>query len=121
MQAGFATRDEVFLAERPDYKATNVITMVGRMDQSLFGDKMPQLRRAYDFLSEFAHPNYSGILGLYSKTVASENRIDFGNAAEKKKDILPSLRVTSGMIWLVENATKDVDDLMPRIREFVPQ
>jgi hypothetical protein len=121
MHAGFATRDDVMLAERPDYKATNIITMVERMDKSLFGDKTPRLRGAYDFLSELAHPNHFGTLGLYSKTVASEYRIEFGNAAEKKENILPNLCITSSMIWLVESAAKDIDRLMPNVCAFVPK
>jgi hypothetical protein len=121
MHAGFATRDDAMLAERPEYKATNIITMVERMDKSLFGDKTPRLRGSYDFLSEFAHPNHFGILGLYSKTVASEYRVEFGNAAEKKHTILPNLRVTTSMIWLVELAAKDIDKLVPQIRTFVPK
>jgi hypothetical protein len=121
MHAGFDTRDAVLLAERPDYKATNITTMIDRLDKSLFKDKTPRFRRSYGFLSEFVHPNYFGILGLYSKTVARGYRIKFGNTAEHKKEILPNLRVTTSMIWLVENASKDIDKLTPEILSFVPK
>jgi hypothetical protein len=76
---------------------------------------------AYSFLSEFVHPNHFGLLGLYSTHFPKEYRIEFGNAAEKKQRILPNLRVTSSMIWLVEIAAKDIDKLMPQIRAFVPK
>jgi hypothetical protein len=121
MHAGFDTRDEVLLAERPDYKATNILTMIDHLDKSLFKDKTPRLRGSYEFLSEFAHPNYFGVLGLYSKMIARKYHIEFGNTAERKKEILPSLRVTTSMIWLMENAAKDIDKLMSEILSFVPR
>lgn len=67
MHAGFDTRDAVLLAERPDYKATNITTMIDRLDKSLFKDKTPRFRRSYGFLSEFVHPNYFGILDCTAK------------------------------------------------------
>ena len=121
MQAGFATRDAVLLAERPDYKATNILTMIERLDKSLFKDKTPRLQSAYDFLSEFAHPNHFGIMGLYSDNFPDEYRVEFGNMSKKKKGILPHVRVTSSMVWLVELAAEDIDELMPRIISFVPK
>jgi len=108
----------VLLAGRPEHKATGVTAKITRMDESLFGEKSPVLRGAYGFLSEFVHPNHFGVLGLYSTHFPEEYRIEFGNIAEKKRDILPNLRVTTGMIWLVEIAAKDIDELMPQIYAF---
>jgi len=50
-----------------------------------------------------------------------EYRVEFGNMSKKKKGILPHVRVTSSMVWLVELAAEDIDELMPRIISFVPK
>jgi hypothetical protein len=118
MHATFSTMNDAHLAERPEYKATRILKLIDIMDESLFGDNAPKLRDAYRFLSEFAHPNFSGTVGLYSNS--DGYRIEFGNTAEKKQYVLPDLLITSGMIWLVEIAAADIDELMPRIRTFVP-
>jgi hypothetical protein len=119
MHATFSTMNDAHLAERPEYKATRILKLIDIMDKSLFGDSAPKLRDAYRFLSEFAHPNFSGTVGLYS--TSDGYRIEFGNTGEKKQYVLPDLLITSGMIWLVEIAAADIDELMPRIRAFVPK
>jgi hypothetical protein len=44
----------------PDFpKAFNVLTMIDHLDK-----KIPGVRGRYDHLSEFAHPNWSGVSGL---------------------------------------------------------
>jgi hypothetical protein len=40
---------------------------------------------------------------------------------EKKRSILPHLRIASAMIWLVEIAASDIDKLTPAIAAFVPK
>jgi hypothetical protein len=121
MNVGFGTRYELFEGEKEEYKAQNILTVIDRMDRSLFGDKTPRLRDAYDFLSEFVHPNHLGILGLYSDDFPKEFRIEFGRTARKKEKILPHLRISLGMILLVENAASDFESLIPAISEFVPK
>lgn len=120
MSAGFATRFEEFMGDDWAYKAKNILTLIDAMDRSLFEDKVPRLRRAYDFLSEFVHPNHLGILGLYSDHLAEEHRIEFGRQGKKKANILSHLRVTLAMVWLVENAASDLEALIPEISAFVP-
>jgi hypothetical protein len=124
MYAGFATRDKGLLGkyeEFKEFKAASVSTMIDRMDKSLFHENTPRFREAYAFLSEFVHPNHLGILGLYSNTFPREYRIEFGNVAEKRKQILPHMRVTLSMVWLVEIAAKDIGKLLSTIVEFVPK
>jgi hypothetical protein len=106
MNVSFADRLGWLKEEGADYKATSVLTMIERLDKSLFEDKIPRLRQTYDFLSEFVHPNHLGILQLYSTTFSSEHRLEYGDVARKKVMILPNLRITLSMIWLVETAVK---------------
>jgi hypothetical protein len=120
MSAGFATRFEDFMGDDWAYKAKNVLTMIDAMDRGLFKDKLPRLRKAYDFLSEFVHPNHLGILGLYSDHLAEKHRIEFGNLGRKRANILSQIRITLAMVWLVENAASDLEALIPEISAFVP-
>jgi hypothetical protein len=115
----FAARHEFFLDMEGAYKAGSILTYIDRMDKSLFHDKKPRLRDTYEFLSEFVHPNHLGILGMYSDDYYDEGRIEFGKTVKKKELLLPNLAVALAMIWLVENAAADIDDLMPRLAEFV--
>jgi hypothetical protein len=48
----------------PDFpKAINIITMIAHLDK-----KFPGIKDGYDQLSEFVHPNWSGVFGLFSMT-----------------------------------------------------
>jgi hypothetical protein len=119
MTVGFG--DRLGWLEDKGYQALNVLTVIDKMDRSVFHDKQPRFRKTYDFLSEFVHPNHLGILGLYCDQYPKEYRIEFGVTVEKKKRMLPHLRIASAMIWLVEIAASDVDKLTPAITEFVPK
>jgi len=44
-------------------QATNVLTLVDRLEK-----EMPGFREVYDELCEYAHPNWSGLAGAFSKT-----------------------------------------------------
>ena len=46
----------------PDFpEAINIMTLIDRMDKTI-----PGVRSGYDQLSEFSHPNWSGVSGLFS-------------------------------------------------------
>lgn len=54
------------------HNAVGVLTMVDRLDKDFSG-----LRKIYDDLSEYAHPNYEGLTSAYSQLKRSEDRIVF--------------------------------------------
>ena len=56
-----ATRDKAFLTEFPDAAATNIITLIDKMERR----KIKGVRAVYDQLSEVCHPNYSGLVGFF--------------------------------------------------------
>jgi hypothetical protein len=122
MNVGFATRVEEFQGEDEEFKALNILTVIERMDRSIFKDKRSRLLSSYEFLSEFVHPNHLGILGLYSDSFVDEYRIEFGRTARKKEHVLSQLRISLGMIWLVEQAASDFEFLvLPEMLKFVPR
>jgi len=48
-----------------EYEALNVLTIIDQLTKKT----IPQLRPMYDLLSEYAHPNYDGMLGVYHRVV----------------------------------------------------
>ena len=51
----------------------NVLTAVNRLDKEFGG-----LRQMYDNLCEFTHPNWSGVMGSYSKIDKQEYTLYLG-------------------------------------------
>ncbi len=111
MSTGFATRMEEFYGDNEEFKAKSILTLIEKMDKSLFKDKAPRLIKAYEFLSEFAHPNHLGILGLYSDTerLARDQRIVYGVTLKKREAIFPNVHLSLAMVWLVRNAAVDIE------------
>lgn len=56
-------------------QAVNVLTLVDRVNRDL-----PHFRQAYDALSEFAHPNWSGVEGAYGEVDFQKLWVDLGHS-----------------------------------------
>ncbi len=56
--------------ERAAHKAINILTIIDKVDKKIYG-----FRKAYNFNSEFAHPNNWGLQGLYGKI--DDDRVTF--------------------------------------------
>ena len=90
-------------------KAVNVLTMIDKCDAVISG-----FRAQYDRMSEFAHPNYSGALGVYGERDADVAITWFrkgGLRREMAKGLGLSLLVPS--MELLEYAYNRTADLMP--------
>jgi hypothetical protein len=111
----FAVRYESLVSEQGAHKAQSILTLIDRMDESLFGRKEARLRDSYEYLCEFVHPNSYGILVLYSIPYLEEPRIEFGRAKEKETLILPHIGMALGMIWMVELVVSDFEVLVPQL------
>jgi len=59
------------ISEMPD--PINILKMIDRVDKEI-----PTFRAVYDNLSELAHPNWAGTLGIYSKINKENIWTDFG-------------------------------------------
>jgi hypothetical protein len=59
--------------ELTDVRSYNILTAVDHFDKKYTGT-----RNAYDRLSEFVHPNYSGVMGSYSKSEPDKFTTHFG-------------------------------------------
>jgi hypothetical protein len=59
-------------------QAINIQTMIDHMDRQL-----PGFRERYDQLSEFAHPNWSGVFGLFAVTHHATYTTQFGRGLRR--------------------------------------
>lgn len=70
-------------------QAMQILSCIDRMEKSA-----PGVRASYHSLSEIAHPNWSGVAGLYSKPDTTRILTEFGRG----------LRDTSGIVEMIANA-----------------
>lgn len=87
----------------------NVLNFVDRVDKEVSG-----FRHQYELLSEFAHPNWAGVTGLYSKPGLPNLSVDFGanirgGEAAKKIGVI-NLSVA---LMFFEQSYNSVAKLMP--------
>jgi hypothetical protein len=59
--------------ETDQVQMRSVMTLLDRLDK-----RLPGTRDRYEYLSEYAHPNWSGVSGAYSRINASEFTTAFG-------------------------------------------
>ncbi len=87
----------------------NVLTFVDRVDKDIEG-----FRRHYDELSEFAHPNWSGTAGLYSKVDRENFWTDFGSHLCDHGGLKYACVINlSVALEMFETTYNDLADLMP--------
>jgi len=51
----------------------NILTLISKVDR-----RLPGFEKHYFALSEYAHPNWSGAMGLFAETGGKDIRVDFG-------------------------------------------
>lgn len=87
----------------------NVLTFVDRVNR-----EVPGFRNQYDLLSEFAHPNWAGAMGLYSKPDPPNLSVDFGaniRGADAAKEI--GVINLSVALMFFERSYNSMADLTP--------
>jgi len=77
-------------------EAVNVQTFVDCAEKTFEG-----FRHAYDALSEYAHPNYLGTTGLYSRIDHEENLTDFGPDAKRLRNAEGACAVNLSVALLI--------------------
>jgi hypothetical protein len=86
----------------------NILTLVDQLDKRIGGG----VRRAYDFLSEFAHPNWNGVRGLFSKTDREAHVTYFGRVHDGDErltgHVLSPLAASLGIFELDYEALSEV-------------
>lgn len=80
----------------------NAITMIDSVDKGLDGT----FRKQYDYLSEYAHPNYCGTMCVYAETHKKAHKVTFGKYKRSehvlKSHIETSLKINIGLLDYVQ-------------------
>lgn len=98
-------------------EAVNINTLVDRMEK-----KIPGARKSYDSLCEFAHPNWSGVSGLFSEIDRDKFVTKFGRGWDKRqhaKQLAVNLLVGSLHIFC-DSYNKISDELPKYLAELTP-
>ena len=97
-----------------DLPAINVLSFVDAMDR-----KIPKFRKAYDSLSEYAHPNWSGMMRLYSKHEEKKMLTEFGRYVRDHTSVASSgLSSLIGSLAAFEFVYGEIGNAMPNIVEL---
>jgi hypothetical protein len=94
--------------------ALNILTFMDKVDRKIEG-----YRAAYDSLCEYAHPNWSGTVGQYSRVVQAEAMIYFGpEVKDLSRDVITGLPLLSMAGLIVPEYYNSMGELMPRYLEM---
>ena len=105
----YATRDEIWLAEHPEDKATNILTYINSFAKLADG-----FRGHYDMLSERCHANAQGHNFMFSRLDRTDGTVTFFDESDPKGNahlILTALIV----LPLVEDIMAHLDGLMLKV------
>jgi hypothetical protein len=87
-------------------QAFQILSCIDRLDKII-----PNFRKTYDILSEYAHPNWQGVSGLYSKTNYDEFVTYFGRGLhEPDRHADNIIQALIGSIQLFELAYNSISD-----------
>ena len=87
----------------------NVLKFLDKFDKIV-----PGFRSQYDQLCEVTHPNWSGVLGLYSLLNCATYRFEFGKAHSlREHPAMIGLLSLRGSLELIAHAHEKIDDRMP--------
>jgi hypothetical protein len=106
----FATKDPKLLSEAPEATATNVLTYIDRLSR-----KLPLLRKHYDNLSEWCHPNGFGHYFTFGSLDTNTGTVSFSKRKLHGKGMLDHILAVYLLVGLVENAMNRLDVLVQDI------
>ncbi|SFI40016.1 hypothetical protein [Bradyrhizobium sp. Gha] len=86
----------------------NVLTLVERIDR-----KLPGFSAAYDVLSEYVHPNWRGVSGLYSKIDQPNFIVHFGRGLRDEEAASQLAHALVSGLMTFELGYNNISDLMP--------
>jgi hypothetical protein len=110
--------EKMLLGWKSDFdfpRSFNILTMIAHLDQQFRG-----VRARYDELSEFAHPNWSGVFGLFSVTDGETYITQFGRGLRRTPSAAKEIAATAlrAYLELFEHAYNSISDILP---EFIAE
>jgi len=106
----FATRDPDALSETPELAAKNVLTYIDRLSA-----KFPLLRKHYDNLSEWCHPNSYGHFFTFGSLDTDTGTVSFSKRKLHTKGMLDHILAVYLMIGLIVDLMNRLDILIQDI------
>lgn len=106
----FATRSADRIASGAGHPAVNVLTYIDKMSK-----KLPDLRDAYEFISEWCHPNGSGHFFTYGELNQQTGEVKFSERAPRVVGIQGHVLTIFMMAAFVELVMDTFDDCIPKI------
>lgn len=97
-------------------EAINILTAIDKLNK-----EYKNIRREYEFICEFAHPNLPGLLGSYGQLNRENNCASFSFEAQYKtlpKPAAYGLYLLSMSLLIFTNYYKKMEDILPKFREI---
>lgn len=92
-----------------EIQALNVLTIIDNLTKTT----IPDLRSMYDLLSEYAHPNYDGMIGVYQVVIERSSKFIDHPASEQRADLSTAVGMTGFGLLLTERAVAQYQALLP--------
>jgi len=90
-------------------QAFHILACIDNLDK-----EVPGFRKSYDFLSEIAHPNWSGVAGLYAKHDKTNYITTFGRDHDRSGQVGGMVaNALIGALGLFEFSYNQISDTMP--------
>jgi len=96
-------------------KVPNILNAIDDLNKQLDG-----FRQNYDRLSEFCHPNYSGVFGAYAKINKEKGWVDFGKEVQKTNPMI-GIHPLVAMLELFKSYYNESAELIPSLIEICEQ
>ena len=91
----------------PPKEAPSILTLIDKLDRELPDERDPKrIRNHYEFLSEFAHPNWNGTTGLFGD-LDTENQAHF-SLTEPMRRTIAQIIAGTGMLNVIEHCVDKV-------------
>ena len=94
----------------------SIAKLIDYFDKNYLGKKKEKyVRKQYEFLSQFVHPNWVGTQGLFAILIASENRFYFGPQNSVRPQVFAEIKLAFGLIQVFEDIVSDIEILISKI------
>jgi hypothetical protein len=119
MKLTFAARHRSLNDIMPE--APNILSSIDQLDRFLCDDKQTQnVRNVYEFLCEFAHPNWVGTVGLFGQIDKEECTQYFSDEQVIVDRVAAYVVMGLGAVSVVHLCHKQVTELLPELAEITP-
>lgn len=111
----FATRDKNFIAGGFGHEARSILTFVDKFEKKIAG-----IRDHYEFISEWCHPNGSGVLFTYGEINKQNGSVKFAEVTPRVKGIQGHVMACFMLVLFMEPNMDAIDKLILEISELDP-